>query len=294
MGAVFQIEFTRGINAKILQIRKELNSNILYNTIMIVMAKLKKDIQRINFEVPVEYSDARALKEAVKSLPDWDEKIRESEGFNSELERIISKIKAGENLTPRELEKAILYFDSIPSKSLKKFDLIPSELFKKLGQIIIANEKSGSLEPIVLKLNRKFSLISSIRLFLGIEVMDDFNTKNFLPGLNRFKTDIVQGGWEGLIKGVIKSPLSFKEILNDFSINDEPHETSMTSLTKGIIELDKEAKKFESCAAEIAEFLFRKDESKDYITEKIDYYLGLFLQKDKSWEWKVIQDDYTL
>ena len=249
---------------------------------MTAMAKLKEDIQRINFEVPIEYSNAKALKEAAKTLPDWDAKTRESKTFNIGWERIIAKIKTGEILTPRELSKAILYFD-----------LVPSNLVEKLQYIVIANEKSGTLEPIVSKLNRNFSSILPIKMFLEIDVMEEFNGKNFLSGLNRFKTDIVQDGWEGLLKGIVNSQLSFSETLSEFSTNNESYETSMVSLAKGIVEFDKDVRKFETCGIEIAEFLYSKEESKDYISEKFDFYLGLFLLQDESWEGKVISDDYA-
>ena len=88
---VTQIKFLRKTGVKIFRTRKESSSNTLYNTITIVMVKLKEDIQRINFEVPIEYSNARALKETTKSLPDWDEKSRELKTFNLGWERILVK-----------------------------------------------------------------------------------------------------------------------------------------------------------------------------------------------------------
>ena len=178
------------------------------------------------------------------------------------------------------------------SKAILYFNLVPTELVGKL-QYIIANEKSGALKPIILKLNRNFSSISPIKLFLEIDSLDGFNKKNFLPGLMRFKSEIAQNGWEGLLKGIVESPLEFNEIVREFSVNIGSHDTSTVSLMKGIVEFDKEAKKFENYVIDYAEFLLLRDESKEYISEKFDHYLGLFLQRDESWEGKVISDDYS-
>ena len=249
---------------------------------MTVIVKSKKDIQEINFKVPIEYSNAGELKEATKSLPDWEDKSCELKTFSLGWERILSKIKTGENLSQRELSKAVLYFN-----------LVPVKLVEKLQYIIIANEKTGALEPIISKLNRKFSSILPVKLFLEIDVLERFNKKNFLSGLMRFKIEIVQSGWEGLLKGVVESQLDFNGIVREFSGNNEAYDSSMVFLIKGIVEFDKEVKKFENCVIECAEYLLLREESNDYISEKFDHYLGLFLQSDESWEGKVISDNYA-
>ena len=246
------------------------------------MMKLKENFQAINFNVPETYSDAKSLMGVTSVLRDWDQLKHRSKLFNFSWQKIIQKIKIGKQLTDKEIFKAVLYFR-----------LIPSEIVENLERLVINNENSEILKKIALYLNNNFKSISSIRFFLNIMELDEFNKSNFSNGIILFQSEIIQYGWEGLVDGVIRSNLNFDKMMSAFSVNNKTPRESVVALIKGVLQLDTNAIKFDKYAVAYAKYLLESNESNLYISEKFDSYLGCFLKRDTSWEGKVISNDYS-
>ena len=246
------------------------------------MAKSNKNTLGIDFDVPPEYHCAGLLREITSSLPDWVERHRKSKVFSFEWDNIISKIKKGEQLTGKELTRAILFVD-----------LIPSDLIISLKNITIEKRESDFMKQIALRINKNFLSFFPVKFLFEIDEMEKFNKSFLLLGLNEFKSEIIDKGKEGLLGGIVEKKLSLNEIQNKFKVGDKyQSEESITALVNDLVDFDKKAKIFEINAVEFIKYLSKTDEQGN-VAKKFDYYLGLFLNENESWEGKVLSGDYA-
>ena len=247
--------------------------------------KSKTDIQKINFDVPVSYGNAKKLQTSTRELPNWDERARASKSFNLGWKKILGKISSREDLTKRELRKALVYFDSIPE-----------ELTANLKFILINFTREDALTPIIDQLNRKYFNIMPIRFLLDEKLTNKFGEQYFLKGLVKFKAQIKQSGWQGLLLAINDSSSSFELIKNDFYSSDTPElfSESFGKLIEGLVECDWKANLFTHNVLDYISTLKDFGAKHTDLMENFDRYLGFYLDIDHSWEGKVISDDYIV
>jgi hypothetical protein len=240
-------------------------------------------LKLIDFAVPSTYGESSLLRGSVKQLPNWDEQIKNSKSFQATWERILEKISQNESLKPRELSKSLLFLD-----------LVPEKIVSNLKQIILKDGDYEVLSPVIEKLNRGFINILPIQFLMDEDIVAKFGSEHFIKGLRLLSNEIVTGGWNGLIGGIIERGLEYHNIRENFlsNVGNDIQTESFTELIKGVIEYDKTAKLFLSNAVRFIDYLNRTDTETSFLIAQFDNYLSLYLKNDLSWEGKVISDDY--
>ena len=255
---------------------------------------------KIRFNVPDTYSRCPKIRKSTEDLPDWDNKTNKSEFSNYFWEMILDKIRENQVLSERETLVAV-----------QSFQLLPNNLKESLT-LILKKSNPENLKSLIRELNQNFSQIDQISFLLSIPELSNFLSKNLLPGIFFLRDFVTREGWVGLLNGVLSWEKVTLKILKENFIDKKSGEIessyliskSFINLIEGLVEYDKNTVLFKE---NVIDFLyltaseslnknicFSEDEDRQKsLISKFDRYLGVFLNKDLSWEVHVISDDYV-